>query len=151
MVKAKRRNQNRNQFQLSSSGALASLGKHPSTDFEDQRVRVLGQQNQDLYFQLKEARKEIERLKSPPKNSPQPYQVQVMEKILQERQRQDEKWGQQNHTDEKWTLILLEEVGEVAASLIDKDFENFEEEIIQVSAVAVAWAECRMKRLDKVS
>lgn len=83
-----------------------------------------------------------------------------MEKALQdvrdERQRQTEKWGEQNHSYPKWISILTEEVGESAKeandyeSLLDKinnpTFDsvllnqtliNLREELVQVAAVAV--------------
>lgn len=37
--------------------------------------------------------------------------------------------------------ILVEEVGEVARALQEKDVENLKDELIQVAAVAVAWVE----------
>ena len=37
--------------------------------------------------------------------------------------------------------ILVEEVGEVARAICDRDPEHMREELIQVAAVAVAWVE----------
>ena len=39
--------------------------------------------------------------------------------ILAERERQDAKWGQQDHGHLFWFAILSEEVGEVAASILE--------------------------------
>ena len=37
--------------------------------------------------------------------------------------------------------ILVEEVGEVARAICDRDPEHMREELVQVAAVAVAWVE----------
>jgi NTP pyrophosphatase (non-canonical NTP hydrolase) len=78
----------------------------------------------------------------------------IIDKILDERKSQDEKWGVQNHNSLKWLAILTEEVGEVAELcnkitpkvLCDKKlhkplYENMEKEVIQCAAVCVAWLE----------
>ena len=36
-----------------------------------------------------------------------------------ERNAQDEKWGEQRHSDEKWLTIILEELGEAAKAVLD--------------------------------
>lgn len=55
--------------------------------------------------------------------------------------RQDKKWGpQRNHTQEKWLAILTEEVGEVAKAILEHDQDNLREELVQVAAVAAAFA-----------
>lgn len=66
--------------------------------------------------------------------------------IYGERQRQDQKWGWPNNglagTDiHKKVSILLEEVGEVANAVLERDWNNLEKELVQVAAVAVAWLE----------
>ena len=38
--------------------------------------------------------------------------------IQMEREAQIEKWGHQEHPDEKWGMILLEEAGEVAKAVL---------------------------------
>ena len=80
----------------------------------------------------------------------QELQTKILEKIVDERIRQINKWGPQYHDDSTWSMILMEEVGEVAKSIVDSmqkgDRENnlveLKKEIIQVAAVAVAWLEC---------
>lgn len=57
--------------------------------------------------------------------------------VAQERWRQDAKWGVQNHHPEKWTVILMEEVGELSKEILE-DHATFEDELIQVAAVAKA-------------
>tara|TARA_A100001037_G_scaffold79513_1_gene71522 strand:+ start:17249 stop:17485 length:237 start_codon:yes stop_codon:yes gene_type:complete len=66
----------------------------------------------------------------------------ILELIKDERGRQDEKWGEQNHEPLKWLAILGEEVGEANKAVLDKDMDNLKEELIQVSATALAFIEC---------
>lgn len=66
----------------------------------------------------------------------------ILEDVKRERERQDRKWGVQNHSDEYWLAILAEEFGEVARAFLDKNPENLKEELLQVAAVAVVWLEC---------
>ena len=69
--------------------------------------------------------------------------------ILEERKRQDEKWGEQNHSPMEWLPILMEEVGEASKAALDFYFGNttsvcvddFRNEMVQVAAVAVAMIE----------
>ena len=66
-------------------------------------------------------------------------QEQVIWSILEERGRQDRKWGsQRTHSPEKWLTILMEEVGEVARASLEDDPLSYIEELVQVAAVAVA-------------
>lgn len=95
----------------------------------------------------------------------------VLAEVLQERADQEAKWGEQNlpngtgrpvdrsmalfHRGEcerafangagTWRDILTEEYAE---ALAESDPERLREELLQVSAVAVAWVECidRMRR-----
>ena len=61
--------------------------------------------------------------------------------VRRERLRQFKKWGQQDHDEDKWMTILMEEVGEVARAVLEEDPSNYREELIQVAAVAVAAVE----------
>lgn len=93
-----------------------------------------------------------------------------MEKILNEikaeRARQNNKWGEQNHSVIEWQAILSEEVGEAAREAVDYHFGNglnskddslsddfkfeiqkqrlfnYRKELIEVAAVAVQMIEC---------
>ena len=66
----------------------------------------------------------------------------IMEFIGVERDRQDEKWGKQVHLDTKWLTILVEEVGEVAKAILERqDKETLEHELVQVAAVCCLWLE----------
>jgi len=60
-----------------------------------------------------------------------------------EREAQDEKWGEQRHSDEKWLAILLEELGEVSAAVLEKNEEGLLEETVQVAAVLQNWITSR--------
>ncbi len=65
----------------------------------------------------------------------------ALELVRAERSRQDRKWGESNHQPLQWIAILAEEQGEVARAIIDgrtPDYDNYEDELIQVAAVAVA-------------
>ncbi len=93
----------------------------------------------------------------------------VLTEVEDERARQDSRWGEQSHPDGTghahfmwaasnhrisadanaasgsltWADILLEEVYE---ALAESDQDNLLTELIQVAAVAAAWAECIMRR-----
>jgi NTP pyrophosphatase (non-canonical NTP hydrolase) len=71
-----------------------------------------------------------------------PVQRAAVCQVLDERDRQDRKWGSQRHLPEQqWLTILIEEVGECARAILEKDPAGLEKEIVQVSAVALAWKE----------
>lgn len=69
--------------------------------------------------------------------------------VEEERDRQDNKWGEQNHTYQ-WTSILGEEYGEVCEAMNrvlfgsnkEKAVADLRMELIQCAAVCVAWIEC---------
>lgn len=73
--------------------------------------------------------------------------------VLQERRRQDQKWGEQNHSLPIYLTILMEEVGELAQAILEgqvfdngrrEEFtiEEVRTEAVQVAAVALAIVEC---------
>lgn len=66
----------------------------------------------------------------------------VMDEVFEERIRQNELWGEQNHEPDKWFSILMEEIGEAAESNNDKDMDNYRTECIQAAAVIVQMIEC---------
>jgi hypothetical protein len=95
--------------------------------------------------------------------------VAVLAEVAAERHRQDARWGEQNHQDGTgsayaaeavlarkecgraagageltWRHILLEEIAEAGA---EHDPGSLREELIQVAAVAVAWAEALDRRV----
>ena len=60
-----------------------------------------------------------------------------------ERNAQDAKWGEQRHSDEKWLAIILEELGEAAKAVLEKNEEALLEETVQVAALLQAWVTSR--------
>lgn len=72
----------------------------------------------------------------------------ILELVRQERQKQDAKWGKQNHPDFFWLGILTEEVGEVAKALLER--QDAQEELVQAGAVIVAWLECRQRTIARL-
>ena len=78
--------------------------------------------------------------------------MKVLEAVLAEREHQDKKWGDQtDNTDERWTVILTEELGEVAREVFEGRSAGMFEEIIQCAAVSFAWAEAYLNRFHKNS
>ena len=62
--------------------------------------------------------------------------------VIEERDRQDEKWGaDRDNSPGLWITILGEEFGEVCRAVLERDRKNLREELIQVAAVALAMAE----------
>lgn len=71
-----------------------------------------------------------------------PLMGEALAAIIAERRRQDRKWGaQRDLADGTWLQILVEEVGEVAEAMLEKDKANLIVELTQVAAVAVAMVE----------
>ena len=73
------------------------------------------------------------------------------ELINQERDRQNAKWGVQNHDDYRWLAILSEEIGELAEAMLHTEFGGHASgmertELVHVAAVAVQWLECMERR-----
>jgi hypothetical protein len=79
----------------------------------------------------------------------------VFNEIVEEQRRQNEKWGEQNHSPLEWIAILTEEVGEVAKEahefhfgvrgtieMIEEKIQMYRKEMVQVAAVAVQAIEC---------
>ena len=64
----------------------------------------------------------------------------ILENIIRERKRQDAKFGPSpRHLDSgAWLAILMEELGEVAKAVLEKDSQNYKEELFQLAACAVA-------------
>jgi NTP pyrophosphatase (non-canonical NTP hydrolase) len=71
------------------------------------------------------------------------------ELILQERSRQDGKWGLQRHSHADWLVIVTEELGEVCAEIqaVTADStrrEHLRKELVQVAACLVLWLESEL-------
>lgn len=89
---------------------------------------------------------------------PEESTLRILTQVLDERMRQDQKWGQQNHSPEGWMIILVEEIGEASKSICDfyfkkKPYEDIRKELVQSAAVCVAFIESldrnRMAILDE--
>lgn len=81
------------------------------------------------------------------------YDGALRAEVAREIERQDAKWGEQNHSDEICLLVLTEEVGEVAKAILERRAEfdtrppdQMREEIVQVAAVAMQWLDCMDRR-----
>lgn len=71
----------------------------------------------------------------------------LLAEVDAERDRQHEKWGEQNHDPITWSAILSEEAGELAQAALQARFEKGDlarvrEEAIQAAAVALQIVEC---------
>lgn len=71
----------------------------------------------------------------------------VIEDILEERKKQDAKWGEQNHDFPMWLAILTEELGEASqefftSQAMTRPRANFRTELVQCAAVLAAMIEC---------
>lgn len=64
----------------------------------------------------------------------------IFELIRAERARQDIKWGANRKlASTLWLTILVEEIGEVARAILER--QGLKDELVQVAAVAVCWLE----------
>ena len=68
------------------------------------------------------------------------------EQVRLEKERQIEKWGVQNHTDDRWGHIMHEEAGEVSEAIIEGDGLAMMDELVQVVAVIESWIEAIERR-----
>jgi len=75
----------------------------------------------------------------------------VCNEIFVERLKQNDEWGERNHTPLKWLAILGEEFGEACKGELELDDEGFRKELIQVAAVAVAAIESGDRRQMQVA
>ena len=83
----------------------------------------------------------------------------VIPEIIQERSKQDERWGEQNHTPCKWLVILMEEVGEASKAELEQTmlknpwggnlYSRYREELVHVAAVAVAAIESFDRNMER--
>ena len=63
----------------------------------------------------------------------------VLNEVAEERERQDAKWGEQNHDPAIWLAILAEEFGEIGKEVLEPEpTDNYRRELVQLAAVAVA-------------
>ena len=76
-------------------------------------------------------------------------QLGAINAVRDERQRQEKKWGEQNHDPYTYLAILIEEVGEYAQACLQTQFggkhgglDHMREAAVQTAAVALAIVEC---------
>jgi len=67
--------------------------------------------------------------------------------VIDERARQDAKWGEQNHDSFTYLTVFMEEVGEASQAVLHMRFggnqgSEYRKEVVQVAAVALAMLEC---------
>lgn len=64
----------------------------------------------------------------------------ILTSVLEERQRQDDKFGASPRSlhSSVWILVLMEELGEVARAVLQGDSTNYRDELIQVTACGMA-------------
>lgn len=72
----------------------------------------------------------------------------VLENIRCERERQDTKWGEQNHDAGMWSLILQEELGEAARAKLEGNRGELVKELVEAAAVLSAWIEAEVRRYE---
>lgn len=69
------------------------------------------------------------------------FRAELLKEVSFEFDRQFKKWGEQDHSKEKWLSILIEEIGEVATvDLEGENLDHYIDELIQVAAVAISAA-----------
>lgn len=77
----------------------------------------------------------------------------IPNEVITECQRQNNKWGEQNHNPIEWFAILSEETGELAKEVVELHFANdydkafphlvnYRKELIQVAAVSLQMLKC---------
>jgi len=89
------------------------------------------------------------------------YTTKALELVRQERENQNEKWGDQSDVDLfEWVSILAEEVGELAQEVNDVHlcrhvhvkrggYKRVQEEAVQVAAVAIEIVEKMLRQADE--
>lgn len=58
-----------------------------------------------------------------------------------EREAQDAKWGKQEHPNERWMIIVMEELGEASKAILEGHPTRMTIELVQAMAVIMAWLE----------
>jgi len=82
------------------------------------------------------------------------HRANFMDLIWKERIHQDTKFPPEedvNISDYQMYIVLAEEFGEIAKGLLENDYNNVDDEIVQVAAVCTKWYELRRKAYLKES
>lgn len=79
-------------------------------------------------------------------------QRRAVEDVLDERKRQDEQWGVQNHHPAYWLAIIGKQVGQFGSAILNREWavdslketvqRQMREEAVQMAAVALCIIEC---------
>lgn len=79
-------------------------------------------------------------------------QLSILAEIMDERARQDAKFGQTDHDFGTWMVILTEELGEAARAHIEGEYADRHKELVQSAAVVLACLEnLHTQRYKKVA
>lgn len=74
-----------------------------------------------------------------------PTRARILRAVSEERDRQDAKWGGipgiERRDDHTYAAVLGEEFGEVCRAWLERRTDELLDELVQVAAVAIAWAE----------
>ncbi len=71
--------------------------------------------------------------------------------VTKEQMRQVDLWGTQDHDDEWYLPIMIEEVGEIAKAMVEHRFQgasidDIRKELVEAVAVGMSWIECIDRR-----
>jgi hypothetical protein len=76
----------------------------------------------------------------------------IVERVIEERNHQDAKWGEQNHHADKWGMIIAEEFGEMCQQINEFGFhpsmvteDKIIDEAVQTIASCMAMIECILR------
>ena len=109
-------------------------GIHPTARlFDERKVSKVNEKMLDIYIK-------------------ENYEMQLIgsaiKLVLRERKRQDAKRGSNRNLDDMtWLTILTEEVGESAEAIL-KNLPEKVDEVVQITAVALAWLECILRTAE---
>ena len=70
----------------------------------------------------------------------------ILSEIIAERQKQDAKWGEQNHIPIEWSAILTEECGEVAKEALEYHFYTKKNRLSDKSASSIVWQKEKLSK-----
>lgn len=65
--------------------------------------------------------------------------------VLEERVRQRSRYNDSDHDIGIWLALVTEELGEVSRAFLSRNRENFLRELVQLTALALAWIETEIK------
>lgn len=90
------------------------------------------------------------------KQKVQDMKEKIINNVIAERNRQDKKWGEQNHFPERWATIIGEEYGEMCQAINEFSFNATPEaeqqiytETIHTMASCMAMLECMERSKNK--